>query len=402
MKAIMYGAGNIGRGFVGALLSQAGYEVIFVDVAQPVVRALNERHSYPVRIVDTDGREDVRIENVRAVDGRDADAVAEAIAGCDIMATAVGANALKFIAPNIAEGLRRRFARGNSALDIIICENLMDADKVLEGMIKALLTPEEAALFDARVGLVEASIGRMVPAQTPEMQDGDPLRVCVERYGFLPVDRAAFKGALPEIPALVPYSPFGFYLMRKLYMHNMGHALCAYLGLYGGLTYIWEAVADAEIALIARCAMQESLRALCAEYGADPLPLLDHIDDLLIRFTNRALADTCARVGNDIPRKLAHADRLIGAANLCAKHGIAPAHIAIGAAGAVHRYLAERGADQTAGSAARALGDLSGLDADSGVARLILDQHALLANGAPPPLLREQAQRVHASGGKVV
>ncbi len=393
MKAIMYGAGNIGRGFVGALLSQAGYDVAFVDVAEPVVRALNERRSYPVRIVDTDGHEDILIQNVGAVDGRDADAVAEAIAGADIMATAVGVNVLKFIAPNIAEGLRRRFHRSDAPLDILICENLMDASRVLAGLIKAHLTDEESAVFDARVGLVEASIGRMVPVQTPAMQDGDMLRVCVERYGLLPVDADAFKGPLPKIGALVPYSPFGYYLMRKLYIHNMGHALCAYLGAYETLTYIWEAVANADIALIARCAMEESLRGLCAEYGTDPLPLLDHIDDLLFRFTNRALGDTCARVGGDVPRKLSPGDRLIGAARLCAKHGVAPAHIAIGAAAAVHQYLAEQGMDQTEANAARTLADLAQLHEGSGLMRLILAPYTLLARGASLSALRELALR---------
>ncbi len=393
MKAVMYGAGNIGRGFIGALLSQAGYQVSFVDVAEPVVAALNARHSYPIRIVDTDGHEDVMIQHVSAVDGRDGDAVAEAIADCDVMATAVGVNVLKFIAPNIAEGLRRRFQRSDAPLDIIICENLMDADKVLSNLIRAQLTPEDSALFEARVGLVEASIGRMVPVQTPEMQDGDGLRVCVERYGFLPVDKVAFKGPVPKISQLVPYSPFGFYLMRKLYIHNMGHALCAYLGQYTGLQFIWQAVADAEIALMARCAMQESLRALSMEYaGADPLQLLDHIDDLLLRFTNRALGDTCQRVGNDVPRKLAPTDRLIGAASLCLKHNIAPAYIAIGAAGAVHKYLAEKGEVQTEPNALRALSELSGLDQDHALTRMILAQHTLLAQGAKPCALRDQAQ----------
>ena len=36
-KAIMYGGGNIGRGFIGALLSRSGYEVTFVDVVDAVV-----------------------------------------------------------------------------------------------------------------------------------------------------------------------------------------------------------------------------------------------------------------------------------------------------------------------------------------------------------------------------
>ena len=33
MNAVMYGGGNIGRGFIGALLSQSGYRVTFIDVA---------------------------------------------------------------------------------------------------------------------------------------------------------------------------------------------------------------------------------------------------------------------------------------------------------------------------------------------------------------------------------
>ena len=106
MKAIMYGGGNIGRGFIGATLSQSGYEVTFIDVAEPVVNALQQNHHYPVRYVSSDGFEDVIITNVTAVNGNDTEAASEAIASCDIMATAVGARILKFIVPNIVAGLR--------------------------------------------------------------------------------------------------------------------------------------------------------------------------------------------------------------------------------------------------------------------------------------------------------
>ena len=104
----MYGGGNIGRGFIGATLSQSGYEVTFVDVAAPVVQALQEQNTYPVRYVSNDGHKDVWIENVTAVDGNDTQAVAKKIAECDIMATAVGVRVLPWIVPNIVGRGRQR------------------------------------------------------------------------------------------------------------------------------------------------------------------------------------------------------------------------------------------------------------------------------------------------------
>ncbi|MFR5760943.1 MAG: hypothetical protein ACLUFI_04475 [Oscillospiraceae bacterium] len=307
-QAVMYGGGNIGRGFIGATLSQSGYEVTFIDVAEPVVKALQEKKQYPVRYVSSEGHEDVVIEHVTAVNGNDQEAASEAIANCDIMATAVGARILKFIVGNIVAGLRKRWARDDRPLNIIICENLMDANKVMEGMLKDLLTDEEKKHFDEKVGLVEASIGRMVPVQTEEMKDGDPMRVCVERYGFLPVDKAAFKGEIPEITNMVPFEPFDFYIKRKLYVHNMGHATCAYLGGYEGRKYIYQSIDDPEVLTIVQNAMLESALALSKKYGVELDGLMLHITDLLGRFRNAALKDTCKRVGGDPTRKLGAAD----------------------------------------------------------------------------------------------
>ena len=395
-KAVMYGAGNIGRGFIGALLSQSGYAVSFVDVAMPVVQALQEKNTYPVRYVSNAGYEDVWIENVTAVDGNDAEAVACAIAACDIMATAVGVRVLKWIVPNIVAGLRKRWAENRGALNIIICENLMNANHVLEGMLKEQLTQEECALFDETVGLVEASIGRMVPVQTEEMKDGNPLRVCVEKYGYLPVDKDAFKGEIPEIANLVPYSPFDFYLKRKLYIHNMGHATCAYLGDLLGLTYIYESIDLADVYILVKNAMLESAQALAAQYQAPLKPLMDHIDDLLSRFTNDALGDTCQRVGGDPARKLSPEDRLIGAGKLALQQGIVPCHIAVGAAAGLHRYLNENGKAQNLENAAEVLREVSQLDAEEKLAQMILSMYQKILDGAAVADLRKAADRLYA------
>ena len=316
MNAVMYGGGNIGRGFVGALMSLSGYRVTFIDVAAAVVDELQAKQSYPLRFVSNEGKEDITITNVTAVNGNDTEAASDVIARCDIMATAVGARILKFIIPNIVAGLRKRWAAGGEPLNIIICENLNDANKVVEGMIKEQLTEEERRIFDEKVGLVEASIGRMVPVQTDEMKDGEPLRVCVERYGFLPVDKAAFKGAIPQVRNMVPFEPFDFFVKRKLFIHNMGHATTAYLGGLKGVEYIWQAIDDPEIRVIAQNAMLESALALSKRYGVDLGGIQLHITDLLGRFTNAALGDTVARVGGDPARKLSPADRLIGSSLL--------------------------------------------------------------------------------------
>ncbi len=391
MKAVMYGGGNIVRGFIGATLSQSGYEVTFIDVAETVVKALQENRSYPVRYVSSNGYEDVIIQNVTAINGNDAEATAEAIAECDIMATAVGARILKFIVPNLVAGLRKRWARGGEPLNIIICENLMDANKVLEVMLKEQLTEEERDTFDETVGLVEASIGRMVPIQTEEMKDGDPMRVCVERYGFLPVDQSAFKGKIPNISNMVPSTPFDFYIKRKLYVHNMGHAICAYLGGFNGRKYIWQAIDNPDILHIVQNAMLDSAAALSKKYGVPLNDILPHITDLLGRFRNQALGDTCQRVGGDPARKLGPDDRLIGAGLLCLEQGITPVYTALGAAGAIYRYLGEANEEQTAEQAKTVLREISQLSEIHPLAQLILEFYAAFLHGDTPAQMRQTA-----------
>ncbi|NLC39921.1 MAG: mannitol dehydrogenase [Clostridiaceae bacterium] len=397
MKAVMYGAGNIGRGFIGALFSQSGYEVIFIDVNEQVVSALSKEKRYPVRFVSNEKYEDICIEGVTAVDGNNIEAAGNAIASCDIMATAVGSRALEYIVPNIVSGLRQRWKRTRAPFNIIICENLLDADKFLRMLINAELTAEEQVLFDDSVGLIEASIGRMVPVQTLEMQDGNPLRVCVEEYGFLPTDKAAFKGRIPQIKNMVPFEPFDFYIKRKLYIHNMGHATCAYLGDYIGLDYIYEAINLADIRIIVQNAMQDSAMALSEKYDMRLNPVLLHVEDLLSRFNNAALGDTCERVGGDLDRKLSPEDRMIGSARLSLEQGILPVYIAVGIAAGVRRMIEENPElKQSEETAVQILQQVSELDQDDQLTKLVIEMYRLFIEGKTMAEIRRKADQVKA------
>ncbi len=330
-KFIMYGAGNIGRGFIGQLFSNSGYSVGFVDINKEVIARLNQDKEYPVDVVSGDVVDEQIVKNAYGIDGSDIELVSNEILNADIMATAIGVNVLKFIAKPIALGLKKRFLNNAKPFNIIICENLIGADEYLKGLIKEQI-PEYAERVEKEIGFVEASIGRMVPVVPEEKKMGNPLRVYVEPYNILPVDKAAFKGEIPEIKNLYPFSPFNLFIQRKLFMHNMSHAVSAYIGYLRDYKYIYEAIDDIDIRLVAYKALTQSALAVAKENGVDIDILLAHAENLIYRFTNVALGDTVERVGKDSIRKLSSNDRLIGAINLAEKHNLPCAYLCIGVA----------------------------------------------------------------------
>jgi len=323
----MYGAGSIGRGFIGPLFAQAGYEVVFIDVNRRIVDALNRRKGYFYTVV-AEVPYQVPVTGVRAVDGFDEQAVIDEIATCDIMATSLGSAVLQKVSPIIASGFSKRMNLTGKPLNLMICENLKDSAKALHGWLDEALPPTEKTFLGERCGLIETAIGRMVPV-TP-LDKEDPLHVVVEEYGFLPVDKDAFVGKLPDVQGLIPFSPFSFYEERKLYLHNMGHAICAYFGMRQGYETIADAITNPLIHLIVQSAMTESAAMLSKKYEIPFSQIFDHAEDLLLRFRNRALNDTCERVGRDPIRKIAAGDRLAGALVLCGEYGIHSVFIALG------------------------------------------------------------------------
>jgi mannitol-1-phosphate 5-dehydrogenase len=325
--AVQFGAGNIGRGFLAQLFHESGYEVVFVDVVPEVLQAVNERHEYTIHIVGP-GAQEVPIANVRAVDGRDREAVARDIAACDIACTAVGAGALPHIAPNLAAGLHLRYSQGRGPLNVLICENLHDAGTRLRSLVRNALLLRGTPEMVNEMGFVQAVVSRMVPLQTAADNGGDPLAIRVEAYKRLPVDATAAVGSLPEIVGMEPVANFEAYVERKLYTHNCAHATLGYLGYHKGIEYGYQALADSRVRDTLDQVMRETGSALVRKHGFNPEEHASHVADLMVRFANRELGDTCFRLARDPIRKLAPDDRLVGAARLCEEQGIEPVGLA--------------------------------------------------------------------------
>lgn len=335
MKAVMYGAGNIGRGFIAKRFFLSGADTTFIDVNTELVDKLNAAGKYPVYV--TRGNEYVPewVERVNAVNGRDADAVINTIADADIMATALGVNILPRVAELIARAIVLRMNKSGRPLNILICENLIGSDSYLRGLVEPFIPDQARDYFNKNIGFVCVSVCITVPPTPKHFLEENALAVCTDNHSELPVDLAGFRPAgapLPKIDSMVAFSPFSFFIERKLLVHNMGHALMAYYGRLKGYNMIYDIACDGEIKYVLTRALLESARALSKRHNVKTDDLLQFIEDLMIRFENPLLIDDVLRVGKDPKRKLAAGDRLGGAFKMVREMGGVPAHIGVGIA----------------------------------------------------------------------
>ncbi len=324
-KFVQIGAGNIGRSFVGQLFARGGFEIVFIDVVPAIIGALNQQRKYRVEIKDR-APASIWVKGVRGVNGREREAAAAELGDCRLCASAVGPAALPAIFPTIALALQKRVENGQPPLDIIICENMRDAAAAFrEGLQEHL--PADFPLAQS-VGLVETSIGKMVPIMSQADRARDPLLVFAEAYNTLICDARGFRNEIPDVAGLDPKQNMKAYVDRKLFIHNLGHGLCAYLGHVHepALKYTYEAVEHELLGPAIRAGMWESAQALISQYPDefDETNQAEHVDDLLSRFANCALGDTLYRVGRDVPRKLSREDRVTGAIVCDLTNGIEP------------------------------------------------------------------------------
>lgn len=314
-KMVLFGAGKIGRSFIGQLFSKGGYEVVFVDVNKALIEELNRRKAYRI-VIKGEQEHIINVENVRGLCLNNESDVINEVATAGIIATSVGLNGLKDVFPILASALLKRYNEGSAIpLDIIIAENMRNADVYFREQLLAAL-PSHYPLYSL-VGLVETSIGKMVPIMHRKDIEEDMLQIFAEPYNSLILNRKGFKNKIPQIDGLAPKDNMKAWVDRKLFIHNLGHSAAAYLGhLYNpDYTLLWEALAIPEIHCFVRATMLQAAEILLKEYPEEFTlsSLTEHIDDLLSRFQNKALGDTIFRVGCDLKRKLGAEDRLAGA-----------------------------------------------------------------------------------------
>ena len=330
-NAVHFGAGNIGRGFIGLILSKAGYHVTFIDVAEELVNDINNLKKYNVQIYGKD--EKILVENVSAINSeKNLEEVFDAIVEADIVTTAIGAKILQSLAPVFAKSLEKRLQKNKSPLNIIACENIIGNSTLLKNFVYENLSAEIKSEVEKFVAFPNTTVDRIVPAQ----KNDEKLLIQVEEFFEWDIDKNNFIGEIPQIEDIHFVENLDAYIERKIFTVNTGHASTAYLGYLKNFRYIGDAIEDEEILNCVKGVWEESSAFLIDKYKFAPEVQKNYVEATQKRFENKFLYDEITRVARGPKRKLSPSDRIIFPANNFIALGKIPEHLAKVAAAALH------------------------------------------------------------------
>lgn len=308
MKATHFGAGNIGRGFIGEILAKNDFSIEFVDINETIIDALMSRKGYTIELAE-ESKQQIQVANVTGINNqKNPEAVVESVATSQIVTTAIGPNILPFIAELIAKGIQKRKANQvTEKLDVIACENMIGGSQFLFEKVKAYLTQEDLDYVNQYVGFPNAAVDRIVPIQHHE----DPLFVSVEPFSEWVVDKTQMKNpelVLSDVEYVDDLEP---YIERKLFSVNTGHASVAYTGASLGYQTIDEAIADEKVLTTLENVLKETGSLLIAKWQFDPQVHQAYAQKIVARFKNPYISDAITRVARTPIRKLGYDERFI-------------------------------------------------------------------------------------------
>jgi mannitol-1-phosphate 5-dehydrogenase len=376
-QAVHFGAGNIGRGFIGLLLTKSDYYVTFLDVNDTVITALKQRHEYTVELVG-ETTESIQVVNVTGVNSRNEPELTQAsLNQASLITTAVGPSILPIIAKTLVQTIEyRTLNQVQSYLNIIACENTIGGSYQLETALRNLLSDDAIKYLDQWVGFPNAAVDRIVPNQANE----DPLLVKVEPFYEWVIDTKGIKGQL-TIEGVHFTDRLEAFIERKLFTVNTGHATVAYAAYRKAHQTIPDALKDKEIEDLLIGVLSETSAYLVRQYGFDEAAQKKYMFKTVQRFKNPYVVDEVVRVARGVLRKLSDNDRFIKPLKECHRVGLPIDHLVISIANALH-YDALDDAEAVklqelirSKGLAETLADVTGLSTNSELIARITEQY---------------------------
>ena len=356
-----FGFGPIQSGLFAKEAFQSGNfrRIVVAEIDQLLVDAVRANGgTYDVNIATVDGIEKLRIDNVELLNPdnpKDRAALQAALAEATEIATCLpsvrfydtgGAHS---IAARLAQALGAREAQGTI---LYAAENNNHAAEILREAVERHLEgplPQRVQFLNTVIGKMSRVVTdrkEMAARHFAPIAPGLDRAFLVEEFNRILVSRSIISGFSPGISVFMEKDDLLPFEEVKLYGHNAIHALLGFLGGLKGYASMTELQGDIALMQVARDAfLKESGDALMAKHHSLSAPLFTetgykhYAEDLLQRITNPHLADTVARAGRDVIRKLSPTDRIFGTMSLALEYGIEPQNMALGALAGVAALL---------------------------------------------------------------
>jgi mannitol-1-phosphate 5-dehydrogenase len=314
-KIVIIGAGATGRGQLGQVAYSAGWVVTYIERDQGLVDVLKRSGRFRVglageRVVD------LEVSNFQVFHTSD-EGARQAIAGADILATAVLPTNLQSTVPVIASGLRLRRARGvTKPLNVISCENMERSSSTLKQYLKAGAPDLDWVWLEQHVGFPDSMVARAVP-----VPKDDPLYLMAEATQEWSVDMKGLVEPMPRMEGMTLSENQAAALERKLYIKNTGHFAIGVMGFRKGYALMDQAARDPEVFELVDRATRESAWAVATKHRFDRDWLEHYRATFLEAMKSPFLPDGVSRVIREPMRKLTREERLVGPAMLACELG---------------------------------------------------------------------------------
>lgn len=322
MKAIVFGAGKIARGFVGQLLADSKFEITFVEIDPMLVKMLKDYDRYTVHVLGDESL-NTTVTNYKALSLDNINEIAKEMSESVIAFTAVGGKNLKNLGKVIADCLNISHIKDRD-FNFVTCENWKNAGEELREAIESNLNIEEKKKFETYIGVNEGVVMRIATQPSKEQLESEPLGTWVQNFWELPVNKEYFKGELPPIKGIKLIDHFGCFLEQKLYTNNTSNAVIAYNGYLRGYRIVAEAANSPEISEMLDEVYKEINETLIRELHVEREQQELLAKKARDKYSDWQIVDQITRHAKDPIRKLGPDDRLIAPARMAIKNGVNP------------------------------------------------------------------------------
>lgn len=307
MKAVHFGAGNIGRGFIGEVLNKNQFSITYLDTNAELIEQLNHDQGYEIQYL-ADDIPKKWIDRVKAINSlTQMDQAIEALAEADLITTSVGANNLNKIATVLKAGLLANVTKRKN-INVLANENMINASSTLKKAVYQISNQAEQAILDQKVYFVDTAIDR----QSLSKNQAGKMIVVVEPYYEWVISKTQLAPDTPfELKTATFVDELTPFIERKLFIVNASHAAFAYVGALFGYQTVQAAIQNPNIYHLVQAFLNENSRYFVQQYHQSAKELSLFIKQTLTRHSNPRLADPITRVGRSPIRKLSKTDRLV-------------------------------------------------------------------------------------------